>query len=73
MGNMKKSAAEWPDRERVSLFVLVAERKAARASWPPGHEHGPKDGFTCDSCAHAPCCALAFDAYNTDGDCLADK
>lgn len=29
--------------------------------------------FTCDSCERAPVCKLAFDPYNTDGDCLWDK
>jgi len=29
--------------------------------------------FTCDGCSHAPLCEYAFDAYNTDGDCLASK
>lgn len=29
--------------------------------------------FTCDTCDHAPRCLYAFDAYNTDGDCLASK
>jgi len=26
--------------------------------------------FTCDTCSDAPICKLAFDCYNTDGDCL---
>jgi hypothetical protein len=29
--------------------------------------------FTCDDCAARFACLLAFDAYNTDGDCLAEK
>ncbi len=29
--------------------------------------------FTCDNCADAAWCTLAFDPYNTDGDCLASK
>lgn len=29
--------------------------------------------YTCDSCGAAPHCTLAFEPYNTDGDCLADK
>lgn len=29
--------------------------------------------FTCDGCHHRTYCRYAFDAYNTDGDCLADK
>ncbi len=37
---------------------------------------GPTYGFssyTCDQCPCAPTCAFAFDAYNTDGDCLMEK
>ncbi len=29
--------------------------------------------FTCDNCVSAPTCAYVFDAYNTNGDCLAEK
>ena len=29
--------------------------------------------FTCDGCGLAGVCRLAWDAYNTDGDCLYDK
>lgn len=29
--------------------------------------------FTCDGCARAPVCEFAFDAYNTNGDCLEMK
>lgn len=29
--------------------------------------------FTCDDCKIANICTLAFDGYNTDGDCLYDK
>jgi MoaA/NifB/PqqE/SkfB family radical SAM enzyme len=31
------------------------------------------DKFTCDDCPRKNECMWAFDAYNTDGDCLADK
>lgn len=31
------------------------------------------DEFTCDHCERAPVCVLAFDAYNTKGDCLWEK
>jgi hypothetical protein len=33
----------------------------------------PEGKFTCDGCRAAPRCSLAFDPYNTDGDCLAGK
>ena len=29
--------------------------------------------FTCDECTSNRTCAYAFDGYNTDGDCLAEK
>lgn len=29
--------------------------------------------FTCDDCSGAPDCDYAFDGYNTNGDCLAEK
>jgi hypothetical protein len=31
------------------------------------------DKFTCDDCDRAPICTLAFDLYNTNGDCLYEK
>lgn len=29
--------------------------------------------FTCDDCPAKPTCEWAFDPYNTDDDCLAEK
>ncbi|MGN6103518.1 MAG: hypothetical protein ACTHU0_00195 [Kofleriaceae bacterium] len=29
--------------------------------------------LTCDDCPHTATCPWAFDAYNTNGDCLAEK
>lgn len=37
------------------------------------NEHGYSDNFTCDRCDARFTCTLAYDAYNTDGDCLAEK
>lgn len=31
------------------------------------------DVFTCDDCTAAQTCSLAFDGYNTNGDCLLSK
>lgn len=31
------------------------------------------DGYTCDTCQLARRCTLAWDQYNTDGDCLLEK
>jgi hypothetical protein len=33
----------------------------------------PQGGFTCDQCGAVRRCKLAFDWYNTNGDCLAEK
>lgn len=33
----------------------------------------PIDVFTCDDCPARWTCEWAFDPYNTDGDCLAEK
>lgn len=32
-----------------------------------------KEAMTCHRCARAEVCDLAWDPYNTDGDCLADR
>ena len=32
-----------------------------------------RDGMTCDTCPDNDTCEFAFDAYNTDGDCIAVK
>jgi len=37
-----------------------------------GHPVGVRD-FTCANCPEVKTCPFAFDAYNTDGDCLKDK
>lgn len=34
--------------------------------------HHPEK-YTCDECDRAPKCKLAFDSYNTEGDCLYSK
>ena len=33
----------------------------------------PADKYTCDTCAVQRRCLFAWDAYNTDGDCLMEK
>jgi hypothetical protein len=35
--------------------------------------HTTMPTFTCSACSINDVCLLAFDAYNTDGDCLLDK
>lgn len=47
---------------------------AAERSHVIDHHGMPADVvFTCDDCARANVCVLAFDPYNTDGDCLYNK
>jgi hypothetical protein len=69
-----------PDsRPPVTLWQLVQERARSRKDWTRLMERLQDGGdlepieFTCDSCPHARRCKLAFDHYNTDGDCLAEK
>lgn len=62
-------------REPVSAEFLAKERLVAIKY---GREHldvsvSKSFVFTCDSCSFAPKCTLAFDFYNTDGDCLYSK
>lgn len=45
----------------------VAERRKMMA------EFNEVDKYTCDDCSQAPICTLAFDSYNTNGDCLYEK
>ena len=36
-------------------------------------KYGYKGAFTCKDCAQRFTCHVAFDLYNTEGDCLAEK
>ncbi len=36
-------------------------------------KHFGVGSFTCDDCPSRRTCEWAFDVYNTDGDCLAEK
>lgn len=46
-------------------------RAALQVIW---HVDAPPDvEVTCESCKLNDSCWVAFDPYNTDGDCLADK
>lgn len=64
------------DRPARPGYLNVIERAtsllwAREVGWPWGP--GEPAEFTCDSCAHAPFCTLAYDLLNTDGYCLASK
>ena len=36
-------------------------------------KYGYEGAFTCKDCAQRFTCHVAFDLYNTEGDCLAEK
>ncbi len=50
-------------REEKARFQAIAWDQ--HVQWP--------DKFTCDECGANDTCDLAWDLYNTDGDCLAEK
>ena len=68
---IKKDVNEWTRETPLSPIELMAERRDMHAR---NNELGyTPDRYTCDDCAFAPRCKLAFDGYNTDGDCLYSK
>ncbi len=62
-----------PEVAKKRLVVLQA-RDAMWRKHDPDHEPpDPPTKYTCDDCPAAATCNYAFDDYNTDGDCLAEK
>lgn len=62
------------DYEDLKEDRTVVELRSMRmASVEANRDYIPTDGFTCDNCAQRFRCAFVYDAYNTNGDCLADK
>jgi len=47
--------------------------KKKKVAWTLKHYPGASDRFSCDGCGLVRKCLLAFDPYNTDGDCLYEK
>lgn len=62
----------WTWREPVSDDELEAAR-ADSLAWLNREDHTHEGPFTCDDCPRKAVCVLAFDPYNTEGDCLYDK
>lgn len=64
----RKAQSEWvkplTDAEVEAIKKLMSEAAA---------QHGFSDIFTCDECASNRTCIYAYDAYCTQGDCLAEK
>jgi hypothetical protein len=52
----------------ASLLRSELRKRAIREQRLP-----PDTAFTCDQCTRRDICVSAYDAYNTDGDCLEDK
>lgn len=59
--------------ERKRALELMREANVYLAADGDSDLFDVEAGFTCDKCELAPTCTLAFDLYNTDGDCLASK
>jgi len=51
----------------------LKKERARRVEWLDEHFEMKVGKFTCDDCSMVRDCTLAFDGYNTDGDCLYDK
>ena len=73
MENIKQ---EWPFNAKWTDAELE-NRKRESTAWimqncRPEHPT-PSTVFTCAECVDRHCCDLAFDPYNTEGDCLAVK
>jgi hypothetical protein len=60
-------------RDPVDADALAKERSSALTFYVGEGMATPEQAFTCDGCGFAPRCLFAFDLYNTNGDCLADK
>ena len=57
-----------PVPERTDVEVAALRKRMLKLHTPVA-----KTGFTCDGCSSVKRCPWAFDAYNTGGDCLAEK
>ena len=68
MGDEVTEEDRWTYRVPRTPEQLAEERRASLEWWG-----GADQPFTCDGCPRASVCVLAFDPYNTHGDCLYDK
>lgn len=64
-----------PDDITRTVPLTDAELAADRARMVDLYRQhvGEIESFTCDDCGARYTCKLVFDAYNTDGDCIAEK
>lgn len=64
----KRGGLEWLIPRTEEELARVRARSIAHAK-----EHDYSYNFTCDDCGARFSCTLAYDLYNTNGDCLAEK
>jgi len=70
-GRLTEEADPWSWQEPSTPRQLLDSRAASVLL--NGQKAESIGYFTCDNCTHAAKCVLAFDSYNTNGDCLASK
>ena len=61
---------QWVRAVPLTEEELEEEKVKLREHYAP---HGFDIGTTCEECGLRFTCKLAFDAYNTNGDCLLSK
>jgi len=64
---------KYPSRIRTKEELEVIKKEAERALHSLDVLRKDPIEFTCDKCSCACHCDYAYDAYNTNGDCLALK
>lgn len=73
----QNAAKREKSREIIDQFygnvIGHLERMAVRVKAIADQSLPAETVFTCDGCEQAPTCRFVFDAYNTNGDCLAAK
>ena len=57
----------------MNIEEMIKDNIKSDEEYPFPYEDMPKEDFTCYTCEEKEYCKYAFDAYNTDGDCLAYK
>jgi hypothetical protein len=75
MNGEKESEEEKCSEEASPVFSLGVppENEEPQEGDVERYENIPKEDTTCFRCPDSGTCKYAFDPYNTDGDCLADK
>lgn len=79
LGRILMGTREWMEgidrwlRPKVLTFEEVAEERRQSAQHNLKAVGADITRYSCDDCSLPRVCALAFDSYNTDGDCLLDK